>query len=144
MKVVSIEFQDLILGSNIKYKMIDVFLKLSLMSLLEIGDFRAHIKISSLFLLSGLPRWISDKEFACQHRRHRSCVFNPWVGKMPWRRKWQLTPVSLFVKSHVQRSLKGCTLGVTKSWTWLSTHVLKHFFFFFTHLSIQGTSLCLC
>ena len=46
MKVVSIEFQDLILGSNIKYKMINVFLKLSLMSLLELGDFRAHIKIS--------------------------------------------------------------------------------------------------
>lgn len=38
MKAVSIEFQDPILGSNIKYKVTDVFLKLSLMSLVEIED----------------------------------------------------------------------------------------------------------
>ena len=30
-----------------------------------------------------------------------------WVGKMPWRRKWQLTPVVLPRKSHGQRSLAG-------------------------------------
>ena len=28
-------------------------------------------------------------------RRHRRCEFDPWVGKMPWRRKWQPTPVFL-------------------------------------------------
>ena len=33
--------------------------------------------------------------------------FNPWVGKIPWRRKWQLTPVFLPEKSHGQRSLVG-------------------------------------
>ena len=33
--------------------------------------------------------------------------FNPWVGKIPWRRKWQPTPVSLSGKSHGQRSLVG-------------------------------------
>ena len=32
----------------------------------------------------------------------------PWVGKIPWRRKWQPTPVSLPGKSHGQRSLMGC------------------------------------
>ena len=32
----------------------------------------------------------SGKEFAHQHRR---CQFNPWDGKIHWRRKWQLTPV---------------------------------------------------
>ena len=37
-------------------------------------------------------RWLSGKESACQCRRHR---FNPWVGKIPWRRKWQPTPVFL-------------------------------------------------
>ena len=31
--------------------------------------------------------------------------FNPWAGKMPWRRKWQPTPVFLLGKSHGQRSL---------------------------------------
>ena len=32
---------------------------------------------------------------------------DPWVGKMPWKRKWQLTPVVLPRKSHGQRSLVG-------------------------------------
>ena len=33
----------------------------------------------------------------------------PWVGKMPWRRKWQPTPVSLPEKSHGQRGLVSCS-----------------------------------
>jgi len=37
-------------------------------------------------------------------RRHE---FNPWVGKIPWRREWQLTPVFLPGKSHGERSLLG-------------------------------------
>ena len=37
-----------------------------------------------------------------QCRRPR---FHPWVGKIPWRRKWQPTPVLLPGKSHGQRSL---------------------------------------
>ena len=40
-------------------------------------------------------------------RRHRRCSFNPWVKKIPWRRKWQLIPVLLPEKSHGQRSLVG-------------------------------------
>ena len=28
----------------------------------------------------------SGKESACQCRRQKRCVFDPWVGKMPWRR----------------------------------------------------------
>ena len=31
--------------------------------------------------------------------------FSPWVGKFPWRRAWQPTPVFLPGKSHGQRSL---------------------------------------
>ena len=33
--------------------------------------------------------------------------FNPWVGKIPWRREWQPTPVFLPGESHGQRSLVG-------------------------------------
>ena len=33
--------------------------------------------------------------------------FNPWVGKIPWRKKWQHTPVFLPGESHGQRSLAG-------------------------------------
>ena len=48
-------------------------------------------------LLQGLRWWLSDKESACQCRR---CGFNCWVGKIPWRRKWQPTPILLPGKSH--------------------------------------------
>ena len=37
----------------------------------------------------------------------REIGFNPWVGKIPWRRKWQPTPVLLPGKSHGWRSLVG-------------------------------------
>ena len=33
--------------------------------------------------------------------------FDPWVWKIPWRRKWQPTPVFLPGESHGQRSLVG-------------------------------------
>ena len=42
-----------------------------------------------------------------QCRRHRRCGFSPWVGMIPWRRKWQPTPVYLSEKSHGKRSLVG-------------------------------------
>jgi len=35
------------------------------------------------------------------------CGFDPWVGKILCRRKWQPTPVFLSGKSHGQRSLEG-------------------------------------
>ena len=33
--------------------------------------------------------------------------FDPWVGKIPWRRKWQPTPVFLPGEFHGQKSLVG-------------------------------------
>ena len=50
----------------------------------------------------GLPWWLSGKESIYQCRRRR---FDPWIGKGPWRSKWQPTPVFLPGKSHGQRSL---------------------------------------
>ena len=46
----------------------------------------------SNYILWGLPSWLSGKESGCQYRR---CRFNPWVGKIPWRRNRQHTPVFL-------------------------------------------------
>ena len=37
----------------------------------------------------------------------RRCGFNAWLGKIPWRRKWQLAPVFLLGESHGQKSLAG-------------------------------------
>ena len=33
----------------------------------------------------------SGKEPGCQCRRRRSCGFDPWVKKIPWRRTWLAT-----------------------------------------------------
>jgi len=44
------------------------------------------------------------------HRCIRRCGFDPWVEKIPWRRKWQPTPVFLPGESHGQRSLEGYSL----------------------------------
>ena len=57
----------------------------------------------------------------------RRSWFNPWVGKIPWRRKWQPTPVFLPGKSHGQRNLLGYShkeLDMTE---------LLHFHFKFPH-----------
>ena len=43
------------------------------------------------------------------------CELDPWVGKIPWSRKWQPTPVASPEKYHEQRSLAGYNPGVTKS-----------------------------
>ena len=47
--------------------------------------------------------------------------FDPWVGKIPWRREWQPTPGFLTEEFHEQRSLAGCyslwvhkELGITE------------------------------
>ena len=56
----------------------------------------------SLYIYIGLPRQFSGREYACQCKR---CRFSPWVGKIPWRRKWRPTLVLLPGKSHGQKSL---------------------------------------
>jgi len=35
----------------------------------------------------------------------RKCRFNSWIRKIPWRIKWQSTPVFLARESHGQKSL---------------------------------------
>ena len=48
---------------------------------------------------------VAQRERIClQCKRHG---LDPWVGKIPWRRKWQPTPLFLPGKSHGQRSLEG-------------------------------------
>ena len=64
---------------------------------------RTHVFLI-LILPPWLPRWWSGKESACHCRRQE---FDPWVGKIPWWRKWQSTPVFLPGGFHGQRSLVG-------------------------------------
>ena len=61
-----------------------------------------------------LSMWLSEKGSAYQCKR---CEFDPWVRKMPWRRKLQTTPVFLPGESHGQRSLTDIVRAVAKSQT---------------------------
>ena len=51
------------------------------------------------------PGGASGKEPTCQRRRQERLRFDPWVGKIPWRKAWQPTPVLSPGESHGQRSL---------------------------------------
>ena len=55
----------------------------------------------------GFPGGARAKEPTCQCKRHKRPEFNPWVGKIPWRRKWQHSPIFLPGESHGERSLVG-------------------------------------
>ena len=61
-------------------------------------------KITYIGEVKGLPWWLSSKKKICLQSRKPK--FDPWVGKIPWRRAWQLTPVFLPGESHRQ-SLMG-------------------------------------
>ena len=56
---------------------------------------------------TGFPSGTSGKESYCQCRRHKRHGFDPWVGKIPWRKKWQPTLVFLPTESQGQRALVG-------------------------------------
>ena len=49
-------------------------------------------------------RWLRGQSVSLECGRPG---FNPWVGKIPWSRKWQPTPVLLPGESHEGRSLVG-------------------------------------
>ena len=78
--------------------------------------FRDNIQQKNCFYkcLTGLSWWPRGKEPACQCSTQG---FSPWVGKIPWRRKWQPTPVFLPGKSHGQRGLGATVNGVAKNQT---------------------------
>ena len=61
--------------------------------------------------------------------------FNLWLEKIPWRRKWQPTPVLLPGKSHGQRTWQATVPGVAKSQTQLS--IKQHMNFKSTFFNID-------
>ena len=56
-------------------------------------------------LVCGAPRWCCGTE-SISNVEHTE-TGNPCVGKVPWRRQWQPTPLILSGKCHGQRSLMG-------------------------------------
>ena len=64
----------------------------------------------------GFSGGANGKKPACRCRR---CGFDPWVGKISWRRAWQPTPVFLSGESHGQRSWWAMVHSVEKCQTQL-------------------------
>ena len=62
------------------------------------------VACSQLLAIISFKGGASGEKSTCQCRR---CEFDPWVGKIPWRRKLQPTPVFLPGKFHGQRSLQS-------------------------------------
>ena len=99
---------------------------------------RYKTKTSELFYLkgeeadtfmvsSGVVGWaphMTQWERTCLPcRKLKRCGFSLWIGKSPWRRKWQPFPVLLPGKFHGQRSLMGYIAhGVAKILTQLGMH----------------------
>ena len=61
----------------------------------------------------GLPRWC----WWWQCRRHKRHGFDPWVGKLSWRRAWQLIPVSLPGDEELGRLWSIGLQGVGHNWS---------------------------
>ena len=80
---------------------------------------RTHIKLTILTHLKVFP----GKESAWQGRRLKRPEFDPWVGKIPWMRKWEPTPVFLPGESRGQRGLAGVVHGVAESDRLSATHL---------------------
>ena len=58
-------------------------------------EYRSGLPCPPPYIYMGFPGGASDKESTYQCRRHKRPGFHPWDGKIPWRRRWQPTPVFL-------------------------------------------------
>ena len=65
----------------------------------------------------GLPWWLRWWRICLQCRRPG---FDPWVGKILWKRKWQPSPIFLSGESHGQRTSRQQSMGLQKNRSWLN------------------------
>ena len=74
--------------------------------------------------LFGLPWWLRQKRICLQCGRHG---FDPWVGKIPWRRAWQSPLALLPGESQGQRSLAGYSPRICRvRHDWATKNNTKH------------------
>ena len=83
----------------------------TLLCQLQIGTCQEHCQQPNSKGICHLPLWISWASLVAQRVKHLPVMWESQVwslgGKIPWRRKWQPTPVFLPGESHGQRSLVG-------------------------------------
>ena len=66
-----------------------------------------------------LPRWLSGRKSALRCKSRRRQGFDPWVRKIPWRRKWQPFQYSCWDSPMNRGAWWATVYGVAKNWTWL-------------------------
>ena len=93
-----------------------------------------------VFWASPMSLWLKKKKKKI-HLQCRRCRFDPWVRKIPWRRKRQPTPVFLPGKSHGQRSLLDYSSWSCKESD--GTVRLNNSMFVFQFLSKQHPHSCI-
>ena len=67
-------------------------------------------RIDTCICLSGASQMVLAIKNPSASAGDLRCGFDPWVRKIPWRRKWQPIPVFLPGESHGQRSLQSIGL----------------------------------
>ena len=104
-------------------------------NVLPVWNTASKIQMLSDPLKSLHPKWLSD-ESTCQCRRHRRLRFDPWVGKIHWRRQWHPTPVFFPVRSPRERSLEDYNPWDHKEsemiWRWAGAQDCYLYYFLFT------------
>ena len=95
--------------------------------------FLLHFQYLFFFSLSnvlhGLPGGARGKELACQCRRRKRCRFDPWIGKILWRRACNPLQHACLENPMDRRAWWATVHGVTQSQTWLkwlNTHRHTH------------------
>ena len=96
--------------------------KHSLLTMVCFNKHAFHWLAIQTIIRIGLPRWLSGKESTCKCRRCKRHGFDPWLGKIPWRKKWQPTPVFSPGKSCGQRRLVATVCGVAVTHDWATEH----------------------
>ena len=92
------------------------------------------------FIYIGFSGGTSDKEPTCQYRRYKTHSFDPWVGKIPWRRAWQPTPVFLPGESPWTEEPGGLVCGFAQNLTQLKQ--CMHFSNFHLLIIVRVFMMC--
>ena len=92
-------------------------------------SFHYCLSIVTVTLVGSCFNWRrSPGEGYGQCKRDKRLSFDPWVGKIPWRRAWQPTPVILPGELHRQRNLRGYSPGGHKELDTIKQQTLSPFF----------------
>ena len=86
--------------------------RLGVLNVFSVNDYFSLVWIIEMWL----PWWLRWWRTCLKGRRPG---FDPWVRKIPWRKKWQPTPLFLLGEARGRGTWWATVHGVTKSWTWL-------------------------